>query len=60
MSCWCARCTDLKLSATGVHSGKAQEQSITQGDGLDRCTSNIVDVCGRLGKRVILQLHDHR
>ena len=33
-----------------VHSGRAHEQGITQGDGLERCTSNIADGIGRLGQ----------
>ena len=43
----------------GVHSGIAHEQGITQGDGLERCTASIVKGVGRLGQRLILQLHDH-
>ena len=43
-----------------MHAGRAQEQGITKGDGLERCTSNIVDGIGRLGQRLILHLHDHR
>ena len=37
-----------------------QEQGITKGDGLERCTSNIVDGVGTLGQQLFLQLHDHR
>ena len=44
----------------GVQAGKAQEQGITKGDDLERCTSNIVDGIGRLGQRLILQLHGIR
>ena len=46
----------------GVQAGGAhvQEQDITKGDGLERCTSNIVDGIGRLAQQLILQLHDHR
>ena len=46
----------------GVHAGRAQEQGVTQSarDGLERCTSNIVDGIGGLGLQLILHLHDSR
>ena len=48
LSSWCARCTGLKVIKR------------KRGCMLEEHRSNIVDGIGRLGQRLILQLHDHR
>ena len=61
LTSWCARCIELKVIK--CHRGCKLEEhrsKVSKGDGLERCTSNIVDGIGRLRQRLILQLHDHK